>query len=446
MLWYCTRLAILGLWHSPKSTFLAVVTVALGLSASMTTLTLLYVLSADPLPGISQNLYMAWVDTMPSNPSNRDDYALNGIANSANNQEIKMSDARVLLAEHGALRQAAMADMNVDVSAGSGERKKKDQTILAASSDFIPMFGVRILYGRGWSAAEEVARTPVVVIDSKLAQQLFGTINAVDRNIRIGTKAFRVIGVSAPYEPQPHFYGLASWAFSADSRESLYVPYTAALDANISPVDTGRCDDTDVDKSTTRVDLNHCTWLSYWVQLDTPAQVAGYRLYLARYVEDQKIQNRFTRPAKFQLLGLSDWLTNQNVVPDNVRLNVWLAMSFLLLCMVNVAGLLAAKLFQRNSEIGIRRALGASRNWIFIQHLVEASAVCALGGVLALPLTFLGLWILRQQDQRFTDLARLDPTMFGGLFLLALVVGALVGLLPAWQASAVEPGLQVKNA
>jgi putative ABC transport system permease protein len=50
------------------------------------------------------------------------------------------------------------------------------------------------------------------------------------------------------------------------------------------------------------------------------------------------------------------------------------------------------------------------------------------------------------QDQGFTDLARLDPLMFGGLFALALAVGVLVGVLPAWRASTVEPGLQVKSA
>jgi putative ABC transport system permease protein len=53
---------------------------------------------------------------------------------------------------------------------------------------------------------------------------------------------------------------------------------------------------------------------------------------------------------------------------------------------------------------------------------------------------------LRLQDSGFTDLARLDPAMFGALFLLALGVGVLTGWLPAWRASRVEPGLQVKSA
>jgi putative ABC transport system permease protein len=72
--------------------------------------------------------------------------------------------------------------------------------------------------------------------------------------------------------------------------------------------------------------------------------------------------------------------------------------------------------------------------------------VCLLGGFLAWPLTLLGLSLLRMQDQGFTDLARLDVAMFAGLFALALAVGVLVGLLPSWRVSLVQPGLQVKSA
>ena len=68
------------------------------------------------------------------------------------------------------------------------------------------------------------------------------------------------------------------------------------------------------------------------------------------------------------------------------------------------------------------------------------------GGVLALPLTWFGLWVVRRQHQGYTDLAHMDPLTFFGLFALALAVGLLVGMLPAWRACRVQPGLQVKSA
>jgi putative ABC transport system permease protein len=444
MIRYSLELALHGLRRSPKSTVLAIVTVALGLAASMTTLALLHMLSADPLPGRSQHLYLAWVDTVQAKP---DDYAsLNGVT-VENYLRIKMADAQALSRAHRAVQQAALAGLSASVGTADGDHVQQGQSLLGTTSEFAPMFGLALRYGRSWTAAEDDARSPVAVIDIDLAQKLFGTGNAVGRDIRLDKAVFRVIGISARFAPQPHFYGLDRWAFSGTEVENVFVPYTAALDAGLKPGGWDRCDAT-ADKehrSMFDIDTAHCAWLAYWVRLDTPRQVADYRRYLGHYAAQQPPLDGRTRQ-KAKLLGVAAWLTQQNAVPDNARLNVWLAASFLLLCMVNVAGLLTARFLRRSVEIGIRRALGAPRGAIFAQYLLEATAVGVLGGLLALPLVLLGLWVLRMQDQGFTDMARLDPAMFGGLFALALVVGVLVGVLPGWRASRLEPGLQVKSA
>lgn len=442
MVAYSVELALHGLRRFPKTTALAVLTVAIGLAASMTTLALLHMLSADPLPGLSRHLYVAWVDTVQAKP--QDYTSLDGLTVS-DYKRLKMPDAAALLAAHKATRQTVAADLRVRVEGDEGRNSR--EAALVTTGDFIPMFGVALRDGRTWTSAEDAARAPVVVIDSELAQTLFGTIRAVGRVVRIHDHAFRVVGVSQPYAPQPHFYGLDDWTFSGNSREALFLPYTAALDAGISPTGTDSCDDmTDKDKTLLHADPMHCEWLGYWVQLDTPQEAAAYRSYLDHYAQQQTSLPKYGKKPQSQLLSVREWLTLQNVIPDNVRLNVWLAGSFLLLCMVNVAGLLAAKFMRRGTEIGIRRALGASRRTVMLQHLVEAGLVCLLGGVLAWPLTLLGLALLRMQDQGFTDLARLDEKMFAGLFVLALLTGLLVGWLPSWRASRVQPGLQVKSA
>ncbi|MGC1547871.1 MAG: ABC transporter permease [Rhodanobacter sp.] len=440
---YNLELALHGLRRFPKSTVLAVITVAMGLSASMTTLTLLHMLSADPLPGRSQNLYLAWVDTVQAKPQN---YTSLNDVNTVNYKRIKMPDVKALMASHRATRQAAMADMTADVETIDGKHVQQFQELLATTSDFVPMFGVALRSGRSWSSAEDDAHAPVAVIDTNLAQKLFGNANALGQSIHIKDTVFRVIGVVSPFAPQPHFYGLNAWTFSSSDANDVFVPYTAALDAGLQPNSYDLCDVGTKKKSVFDINTTHCSWLSYWVQLDTSQQVLDYRAYLDHYMEQNKLLSGDGKPAKAGLFSAAEWLAMQNVVPDNVRLNVWLAGSFLLLCMVNVAGLLAAKFLRRSGEIGIRRALGAPRRAVFIQHVLEASAISVMGGVLALPLTLCGLWILRKQDQGFTDLAQLDPLMFIALFMLALVVGVIVGLLPSWRASTVEPGLQVKSA
>lgn len=444
---YNFELAAHGLRRFPRSTVLVVLTVALGLAACMTTLTLLHVLTADPLPGRSEHIYQAWVDTVQGKAfTTSADMALNGVSASSGYQQIKLGDAQALLAAHRAARQVVITDMISDVTADDGKHVLGSQVILATSSDFVPMFGVSLRYGRNWSAAEEAARTPVVMIDTDTAQKLFGTDNVVGRHVRLGKTLFQVVGVFAPYAPQPHFFGLAVAAFTGDGGEGVYLPHTAALDAGLLPLSSDRCDASyKVPAGSMPSDPAHCASLGFWVQLDSPAQVAGYRAFLNHYVQQQKALAGFDQPATAKLTSVAAWLKQQDVVPDSVRLNVWLAASFLLLCMINVAGLLAARFLRRSGEIGIRRALGAPRRAVFLQHVLEAGGACLAGGVLAVPLTWLGVWTLRQQGSDFSGLVHLDPLMFGTLFALALAVGVLVGILPAWRAAAVEPGLQVKS-
>jgi len=280
MIRYSLELALHGLRRSPKSTLLAVVTVALGLAASMTTLVLLHMLSADPLPGRSQHLYLAWVDTVLAKPDN---YAsLNGIT-VENYKRIKMADAQALLQAHRAIRQAALAGLDADVSTEDGEHLQRGQLLLGTTSGFMPMMGQALRYGRNWTAAEDATRAPVAVIDVELAQKLFGTGNAVGRSIRLDKAVFRVIGVSTPFSPSPHFYDLDRWVFSAKNRENVFLPYTAALDAGIKLTGADECDATAARKSLFDHDVAHCAWLSYWVELDTPGQVADFRAYLLHY-------------------------------------------------------------------------------------------------------------------------------------------------------------------
>ena len=70
--------------------------------------------------------------------------------------------------------------------------------------------------------------------------------------------------------------------------------------------------------------------------------------------------------------------------------------------------------------------------------------IAAFCGVLALPLTWLGLWIVRMQPVSYAEAARFSPDVFGILFVLSLAVGLLVGILPAWRVCRLPPALQIK--
>src|SRR3546814_6356575 len=86
-----------------------------------------------------------------------------------------------------------------------------------------------------------------------------------------------------------------------------------------------------------------CVWIQYWVQLDTPAKAADYRRYLVNYSDQQRASGRYERPTNVRLRSVMEWLDYNKVVPGDVRLQVWLAFGFLLVCLLNTVGLLLAK-------------------------------------------------------------------------------------------------------
>jgi putative ABC transport system permease protein len=139
------------------------------------------------------------------------------------------------------------------------------------------------------------------------------------------------------------------------------------------------------------------------------------------------------------------WLEYRKVVGNDSRLSAWLAFGFLVLCLVNTIGLLLAKFSVRASEVGIRRALGASRREIFQQFLTETAVVGLVGGVLGLVLAFGALALIKMQSKQMETIAHMDFQMLGLTFVLSLAAAVLAGLLPTWRACQVTPAIQLKS-
>jgi len=146
-----------------------------------------------------------------------------------------------------------------------------------------------------------------------------------------------------------------------------------------------------------------------------------------------------------RLRSLMQWLDYQKVVPEDVRLQSWTALGFLVVCIVNTVGLMLAKFLRRSNEVAVRRALGAPRTSIFSQFLLEAGAVGAAGALLGLALSLAGLAAVRMQPVDYAELAHLNGLMFCAAVLMAVVASLVAGLLPAWQACRVPPALQLKS-
>jgi putative ABC transport system permease protein len=254
-----------------------------------------------------------------------------------------------------------------------------------------------------------------------------------------------VVGVLDDWRPVPKFYDLNASRHGYGEVEQVFLPFSTSRDLELSRSGNMNCYDERVDGLSATDVGAPCVWMQFWVQLDTPQKVADYKAFLETYSEQQRAAGRFERPTNVRLRDLMGFLKHSRVVPEDVNLQMWLAFGFLLVCLLNTVGLLLAKFMRRSSEIGVRRALGASRGAIFAQCLIEAVSVGLVGGVLGLGLAFLGLWAVRQQPVEHAALAHLDPVMLLMTFVLAIFASLLAGALPAWRACLVTPAIQLKT-
>jgi putative ABC transport system permease protein len=434
---YYFDLALRSFRRNRVLTALMVLAIALGIGASMTTLTVFYVLSGDPIPHKSAQLFTPQMD-----PQGMDGYT----PGEEPDDQLSRFDAEQLLREARGDRQALMT--------GGGVAVQPDKQGLApfgldaryTSADFFAMFDVPFLAGNGWTKAEDDRHDRVAVISKKLADKLYGTSNAVGKTLRLDGNDFRVLGVMDDWRPTPKFYDLNSDRFG--EVEQIYLPFSTSRDLDMGRNGSMNCwdDGKEEDDPDGETGVNApCTWMQYWVQLDTPEKAAAFQRYLTNYSDQQRAAGRFKRPTNVRLRSTMEWLDYKRVVPGDVRLQVWLAFGFLAVCLLNTVGLLLAKFLRRSSEIGVRRALGASRRAIFAQCLVEAGTVGLAGGALGLGLAMLGLWAVRQQPVSYADLAHLDPMMLIATFALAIFASVLAGLVPAWHACQVTPAVQLKS-
>jgi putative ABC transport system permease protein len=433
MFTYYLDLALRSLKRNQALTALMVLAIALGIGASMTTLTVLHVLSGDPLPGRSAHLYYPQLD-----PHDMSDYQPGGEPA----DQMTWIDGMNLLHAHRAERQALMTGGAVPIQPTGANLDPFFAQARYTTADFFPMFGVPFEYGAAWTAAADDRHARIAVISRSLNDKLFGGKDSVGKTVQVNDADLRIVGVIDHWRPNPHFYDLYQGEYAEN--EDVFVPLSTSMDLKLRHIGSTDCWG-QTPPGSDGLKRAPCTWLQLWVQLDSPAKAAAYKSFLVHYSQEQKALGRFQRPPNVRLRNVMQWLDFRKVVPGDVRLQTWLAFGFLLVCLVNTVGLMLAKFLRRGGEIAVRRALGAARRAVFGQLLVEAGIVGMAGGVGGLLLALLGLWLVRRQPADYAKLAHLDPVMLGVTFALAIGASLLAGLLPAWRACRIAPALQLKG-
>ena len=226
------------------------------------------------------------------------------------------------------------------------------------------------------------------------------------------------------------FYDVNNGAFN--SQESIYIPFSliAAMDINT----WGNSNGWKFQNIRSMKDKRQSEifWLQFWVQLEDEAAVSQYGDYLMSYMAEQQKFGRFNREQlEYGLRDVNAWLDYRNVVSEDNEVLVALSFMFLAVCLANILGLLLAKFMRRAPEVGVRRALGASKRQVFLQHIIEVSMLGLIGGLMGIGIAQLGLWGVRLTQEYYSPLATMDLTMLLSAPVIAISACVVAGLYPA---------------
>lgn len=435
---YYFGLAVRSLKRNIVLTVLMIAAVGVGIGASMTTLTVFRAMDGDPIPQKSLQLFAVQIDNWGPNSK----AVVSGDAEHFQEQ-ISYIDGVALMNAHAARRQSAMYVTGAALTPANPDLLPFQVQIRATYTDFFSMFDTPFLSGGPWGADDDKNHAEVAVISRELNDKIFGGANSVGKTVNLDGHDYRVVGVIGRWDPTPKYYDLNNNAYGKSAE--VYVPFTRAIERQMPSWGNTNCAGKTSEPGWEGRLRSECVWLQFWVELPTAADVEHYRSFLNNYATDQQRSGRFTWPAHTRIRDVREWLVYQHAVSDEVRILVLVSFSFLLVCLLNAMGLMLAKIMGRAGDIGVRRALGASRRAIFAQCLIEAGVVGLAGGLLGLALTALGLMGLRSLlSEEITRLAHFSPSDIAIAVILAVIATTLAGLYPTWRAAHVQPAWQLK--
>ncbi len=299
---------------------------------------------------------------------------------------------------------AIWAQTNARLSYGT--ERTQFTLVMGADDRYQEIQGGELLDGRWFTQAEMTSGASVAVVDENAARKLFGRETVLDKVIRIGGRPARVIGLYA--QPGNIFsppgqeigaivpYNMLDHQFTIDKTNALYIP--------VKPK-----------KSVTTA------------QAQEAVTVALREMRRLRPAD----KNNFDMITQDQILDTFNKITGVFFLVMIVLSSVGLLVGG-----IGVMAIMMVSVTSRTREIGIRKALGATRREILFQFLVEAAVLTGFGGVLGI---LIGLTF-----GRLATLAmNIDAAVPIGLTVIAVVVsvsiGLIFGILPAQRAAKLDP-------
>lgn len=440
MFYYYLRLAFKSLRQTPAISCLMLLAIAIGIGISMTTLVLHHMRSADPLPNKSDKLAVIQLQVQGPN------HSFNSVDNM--HGQLTYQDATQLIKSGIPKGSTALFTAGFKVEMLNVQQAPANRGVLLTTADFFSMFDVPILYGNVWDAQADEYAESKVVIGKNLNQSLFAGKNSVGEKLIIQRKVFEIVAVLDQWQPIPKFYEITTGAFNQSHQ--LYIPLSHSRNTELDVWNnfwgSSEAWITENIETYEQYLMSEVLWLHAWVEFSDAKEKQDFANYIQAYIHQQQQLGRFKlKDAIFGLKDLTTWLDYKNVIGKDNYILLVLSFLFLAVCLVNTLGLMLSKFLRRAPDVGVRRALGASRKQIFMQYLVEVGVLGFFGGLVGLLFTHLALGQLRMYSGEFKVLAQLDWQMLLSAPLLAISVTIIAGLYPAWRICQTQPSRYLKS-
>jgi putative ABC transport system permease protein len=319
---------------------------------------------------------------------------------------------RITFRDADAIREGLSIPSLVAVESSSGGRLITEQGIeienvwlTAASADLFRIRDLDVERGRAFTAPEDRAGLPVVVLGHEAAESLYGALDPIGRTVKINGATFEVIGVM---KKQGSLFGM-----SMDNR--AFAPARSVMGRFVNPQGV-------VDRVLVKpIEAAHLQQ----AQMDMEAVM--------------RVRNRL-RPADGNNFSIETAEESMSFW-ENIRKVLMIAFPGLVSIALVVGGIVIMNIMlvsvtERTREIGIRKALGAKRRDIHVQVLVESATLSLLGACIGIAVGV----VLAQIVRAVSPLpAAIAPFWMLMSVLMGMGVGVIAGLYPAARAARMDP-------
>jgi putative ABC transport system permease protein len=290
-----------------------------------------------------------------------------------------------------------------------GSNSVEGAVMAGVTDDYMDIFKLEFEKGRFFTPFEAANAANRAVIGSVLAEELFGMIDPIGKEIKIKGMDFQVVGVL-----KKEGNSLIN-IFQFD--EAVLISFnTAKKIINVTS------------KSTWGTSLN--VRAREGVSLDDLKDEIIGILRSARKIKPREDENFAVNQLSMFTNMLEPIFSTMNVV------GIIIGGFSILVGMFSVANIMFVSVKERTSIIGIKKALGAKRAVILLEFLIESVVLCLVGALIGLLIVF-GLLKVATAAFHYDIYLSWGNVMIA--LILSLVIGIVSGLIPAWQAARLDP-------